>query len=423
MIVNGPLSGRRFEVKEGGLRLGRSSSNDIHVPDEELSRNHCLFEQVGEADICVTDLASANGTILNGRTLGASPQTLKPGDTIEVGQTRLKVLGDALPKGGAPDLGLGAKGGPAAANVRRSPLANVLWLLVVVAAAAAVWLALTAPRQEMSVTSETLALEEKPSLCEVHYEKVDATLEGVCRYEVRIGADGTVRVVLDDTKENRHLSIPAKALGVRAQEELGDILSLEALRAFDREYSGPEPEPQALASRDLSVVYTTCAQRIRVINAQEPEALRAIFDRLEAFVNNELGIHAIRYPREKLVKMAEEQIEVGRAKWEDREVQYGNLFAAVRAYREAIFYLETLDPKPACIQEARDGFKLATAELETRYGNQRFVVDRAINLGDWEAAQRELGVLLEMIPDRKDDRHREASAKLVDVENRLKGGK
>ena len=85
--------------------------------------------------------------------------------------------------------------------------------------------------------------------------------------------------------------------------------------------------------------------------------------------------------------------------------------------------METLDPKPACIQEARDGFKLATAELETRYGNQRFVVDRAINLGDWEAAQRELGVLLEMIPDRKDDRHREASAKLVDVENRLKGGK
>ena len=34
MIMNGALNGQRFEVKEGGLRLGRSSSNDIHIPDE-----------------------------------------------------------------------------------------------------------------------------------------------------------------------------------------------------------------------------------------------------------------------------------------------------------------------------------------------------------------------------------------------------
>ena len=38
MIMNGALNGQRFEVKEGGLRLGRSSSNDIHIPDEELLR-------------------------------------------------------------------------------------------------------------------------------------------------------------------------------------------------------------------------------------------------------------------------------------------------------------------------------------------------------------------------------------------------
>ena len=32
-------------------------------------------------------------------------------------------------------------------------------------------------------------------------------------------------------------------------------------------------------------------------------------------------------------------------------------------------------------------------------------------------------VLMEMIPDRRDDRNREASAKLIDVEKRMKGNK
>ena len=65
-IENGPLAGRRFKVGNGVLRLGRSSSNDICVEDVKLSRNHCIFEPFGEAGIRLTDLASANGTYLNG---------------------------------------------------------------------------------------------------------------------------------------------------------------------------------------------------------------------------------------------------------------------------------------------------------------------------------------------------------------------
>ena len=109
--------------------------------------------------------------------------------------------------------------------------------------------------------------------------------------------------------------------------------------------------------------------------------------------------------------------------WEDREVQHGNLFGAVSAFKEAIFYLQTVDPKPACIQDARRGLEDAQRELDRRYADQRFLADRAINLGQWETAQRELSVLLELIPDRGDGRNREASAKLMDVEKRMKGGK
>ncbi|MBO5751319.1 MAG: hypothetical protein J6R80_02820, partial [Kiritimatiellae bacterium] len=136
-----------------------------------------------------------------------------------------------------------------------------------------------------------------------------------------------------------------------------------------------------------------------------------------------LGVWALQYSRDKLVELAENAINVAQSRWEDREVQHGNLFASVAAFREALFYLETVNPKPECAQIAERMLKEAQDELEKRYSDQRFLADRAINLGEWETARRELTVLIEMIPDRADDRNREATAKLIDVEKRLKGGK
>ena len=422
MIMNGALNGQRFEVKEGGLRLGRSSSNDIHVSDEELSRNHCLFEPVGEAGIRVTDLASANGTLVNGVALGGDPVELKLGDLIEVGQTVISVVGDQpVPESGGVDLGLGEEAKPEVPAKRRSPLANILWLVAVAVAGVAIYLTLSTPTE--SEEAPVAIVDEQPVIREVSYEKVEADLEGIFRYAMTVSPEGLIKVTLDDTRENRHPTIPAKQLDDRAQAELNDILSLKALREFDREYVGNEPDPPALTSWRLKVVYTTAARSVRIVNTQEPEAFRAIREKLEAFSKNELGIHAIQYPRAKLVSLAEESIALGKSKWEDREVQHGNLFGAVSAFKEAIFYLETVDPKPDCIQDARRGLEEAQKELDRRYGDQRFLADRAINLGQWETAQRELAVLLEMVPDRGDSRNREASAKLIDVEKRMKGGK
>lgn len=423
VIVTGEQAGRRIAVGTGSVRLGRSSSNDIPIPDERLSRNHCLFEPSGESDIRVTDLASANGTLVNGVLLGDEPLVLHPGDRIEVGSTVLRVEGEPPPSAETVDLGLGEKAPSEQASARRrSPLVNMLWAVAVLMAVAAIAALLLAPSDPATEQPAAVA-ETVQSVREFVYEKVAATQEGIFRYELSVAPDGMIRVALDDTRENRHPTIAPRALDDRARAELNDILSYEALRGIDREYAGPEPDPPALNSWRLKVVYSSRVRTIRIVNAQEPEAFRAIRERLEAFANNELGIHAIQYSREKLVSLAEEQIAVGKAKWEDREVQHGNLFGSVTAYREALFYLETVDPKPACVQEARQGLEAAKAELDRRYGDQRFVVDRAINLGDWETARRELAVLLEMIPDRKDDRNREATVKLVDVEKRLKGGK
>jgi len=424
MVTTGELAGRRFSVGSGGLRLGRSSSNDIHVPDEELSRNHCLFEAVGEDGLRLTDLASANGTYLNGRPLGGDPAELHVGDLVEVGSTVVRIVGEQRePAAGAVDLGLGGTTVrlPEAPK-RRSALANVLWGVALLLAAGAIYLVLVAPPSEPA-SAPVAVVEEDPVLKELFYEKVEATSEGIFRFELVLSPDGVLSVSVDDVpKENRHL-VKRSPLDARGLAELGDIVSWKSLREIDREYAGAEPDPSALNSWTLKAVYSSRAKSVKIVNTQEPEAFRAIRERLEAFSKNQLGVWALQYSRDKLVSLAEESIALGRSKWADRDVQHGNLFGAVTAFGEALFYLETVNPKPPCAQEAQRGLEEARNEFDRRYRDQRFAANRAIKLGQWELAQRELIVLLEMVPDRRDDRNREASVTLMDVEKRVKGGK
>ncbi|MBO7683436.1 MAG: hypothetical protein J6T51_01775, partial [Kiritimatiellae bacterium] len=289
---------------------------------------------------------------------------------------------------------------------------------------AAIGVVLLAPRDEAPAPAPaSLAEDGPPAVRELFYEKVEADSGKIYRYALRLSGDGVLSVSVDDVPKYDHSFSKSEPLGEKARAELCDILAFDKLRDIDAENLGPEPDPPALESFVLRVVYSDRAKDVRVVNTQEPEAFRAVRERLEAFSKNQLGVWAIQYSREKLVALAEESVAVGRAKWEDRDVNHGNLFAAVSAYREALFYLETVNPKPECAAAARAGLDAARAELEKRYSDQRFAVDRAINQSRWEEASRELAVLLEMVPDRDDDRHREAAAKMVDVERRMKGAK
>ncbi len=442
VIVNGEFAGKRFFVPANGLRLGRSSSNDIHIPDAELSRNHCLFESSSDGVIRLTDLASANGTIVNGVVLDAKPVALKPGDVIEIGATRLMVVKEgekaAVDDASTIDLGLGLRrdGANGASGVsdgrpmqnpgrgaRRSPFSWILWIVALAAVGAAAFVILQTPPDNATNVKAMAEAEVAPVLNEFSYEKVEADSDAIFRYALRLSTDGVLSVEVDDVPgENRHVTKSQK-LNDAALAELNEILSFEKIRPIDREYVGVAQEPPELDSWTLKIVYSNRARSVKVVNTQEPESFRAIRERLEMFSKNQLGVWALQYSRDKLVEFARAAVEQAQAKWADRDVQNGNLFAAVKSFEEALFYLETVNPKPDCAAEASQGLKFAQEELEKRYKNQCFLVDRAINLKQWENAQRELGILLAMIPDRSDNRNREASAKLIDVEKRLKGDK
>ena len=449
LITSGPMSGTRFEVGAGGVRLGRSSSNDVHIPDEELSRNHCLFEQSGEAGIRVTDLASANGTFVNGEQLGSDSRELKGGDTIEVGSTKISVVGDEPPfapraagikVAATVDLGLGAasaepaQGGVAShkqsktqGGCQRTIIANVLWVVAALTVAVAIAVVLCAPRDSEKPVAPVV--EEKPEqkLVSLRYEKVEADAARVFSYRMEIDETGMLRVAFDDVPgENRHVDKKAK-LSEKAKKRILEILEKPGFAALDDEYVGSSVEDEnALKSFRIRVVRWNSVKDVLVENTQEPDAFREVRESLETFSRNELGIWAIQYSREKLIELSAQSAEVGDAKWDEREVEYGNLSTAVKAYKDALFYLETVNPKPDGYAEVKEKLARTEAELKQRYEDQRFLADKAMNLGDWETAQNELKILCELVPDRDDPRHAEANARLVDVENRMKkarGGK
>src|SRR5665647_356603 len=56
------------------VTIGRSTKCDLSVPDEALSRHHCLIELIGDS-LFITDLSSANGVFLDGGKIPSDTRT------------------------------------------------------------------------------------------------------------------------------------------------------------------------------------------------------------------------------------------------------------------------------------------------------------------------------------------------------------
>lgn len=88
VVVEGAELGRRIEITDAAISIGRVAPADVVFPDHEVSRKHCTFE-LNLGDVVLTDLDSTNGTFVDGKLIKGAT-SLPVGAMIQVGRQLLK---------------------------------------------------------------------------------------------------------------------------------------------------------------------------------------------------------------------------------------------------------------------------------------------------------------------------------------------
>ena len=438
IVEKGPDAGKRFPLSREGVSVGRASQNAVALTDSELSRQHCRLEFRGEA-LWVADMASANGTRVNGAEVREAE--LKVGDTVEVGASVLRVenvgqvsrlAADSQPASqetcatletGATLVDLGLSSGNAEAGGAVSGR-HVMRLVLTGVATVGLLLALAVAGMFLTKPSAPnvapLAVAEALQGLEVHFVKLEGSPQNVFRYELSLSPEGVLRVAIDDVVQSRHVRreserpVPEAILRdvTHAIEQLGFFALEESLTGVPRE--------NMFTQADMTVVSGVRAKRVRILNRPEPEAFRTVRERLETFARNELGLWAVEFSKEQLEAMAEESLQLARRRVMEREIKTGNLFEATQKFRECMYYLETVEPKPDFYDEAARELRAAEKLLTETYETWNVDADRFIKLKEWERATEVLRRIMEWIPNQNDERYRDAERRLLDVEARLR---
>lgn len=424
-IVEGSDKGRIFQLDKDSVILGRSSSSDIKLMDPVLSRHHCRFFAAG-GKWHLSDLDSANGTYMADAMEEVKEREIKDGDTIAVGDTRIRFRAGAEAKGNdtpvVVDLGFGSPGGDPSVGAKKEPFR--IKSIAVLAGALALCLvaASMALRQGTGVPApQPKALPPPPGdlPLEIEYEKIEAFTNSVFRYRMHLGHTGRLAMEIDDLNEERHVRKEAQ-VSPESVAALAKAISSNAEFMRTESISPGVSGDSSIVMMDLTVVMNKRCRRLVVENRVEPEFFREVRETVETFGKNELGIWAIQYPAEALREMAFDSFVRGRNFYSEREINYGNLYASIKKFEEAASYLETVEPKPDFYGDLAAERTAAEEELSRRYEERRFQADIAIKLKNWQEAAGHLRVILEQIPNASDQRNRDATRKLLDVENRIK---
>ena len=92
VVIYGESLGRKYDLCEGAVSIGRDPDNTIILDTDCVSRRHARIEPAEETMVIV-DLNSTNGTYVNDHL--AEREKLKSGDLVKIGDTIFKFLAGA----------------------------------------------------------------------------------------------------------------------------------------------------------------------------------------------------------------------------------------------------------------------------------------------------------------------------------------
>ncbi|HYF51895.1 MAG TPA: sigma 54-interacting transcriptional regulator, partial [Planctomycetota bacterium] len=94
-ILSGPMRGKVIALADQTMRMGREAGIEVSLNDSKASRIHAEIS-LKDGQYILRDLHSKNGTLVNGTSVSAL--TLKEGDQIQVGETRIAFsMQEAMP--------------------------------------------------------------------------------------------------------------------------------------------------------------------------------------------------------------------------------------------------------------------------------------------------------------------------------------
>ena len=437
IIEQGKELGKEVEVPPAGMKFGRSPANDLVLDDESVMLFHGRFFFKSDETLWVTDFGAGEKTMVGGKPVDEHP--LKVGDLVDVGATSFRIIhtsqkaaavAPAAPEA-APaqkpsdndeiDLGFKrekntrkpaekkADHKPASMTSRLLQVAVVLLVLIVLMVVGPSLFELSRADVSVAPQKETLSLS---------YERVMGTKKNIFRYHVELNDQGIFSVRIDDLKTSRH-QIESREISDSVIEQLSHGIASAGFFDVDSDYTGTSDDKYDLFN--IAVQRNRHFHHIRVLNWTAPSAIKRTTQLIEDFAVSELGISFtwMKDPEE-LMRLAEQAFSVGKARYAERDVRYGNLATSIMQFKETMLYLETIEPKPDLFDQANGLLTAAEKVQDSRYDDYLFRSDRAIRLKNWNEAAKYLRILNELIQDRSDPRHDKVSAKLLNVEQHLR---
>ena len=89
VVIYGMELGRKYNLDQATVIIGRSSKCEVQVDQESVSRNHAKIITTDQS-IILRDLGSTNGTYVNDQLI--DEYVLKDGDLVKIGRTIFKFL-------------------------------------------------------------------------------------------------------------------------------------------------------------------------------------------------------------------------------------------------------------------------------------------------------------------------------------------
>lgn len=80
--------GKRHELTGEMMRIGRNPTNDIHLSNSSVSRQHAVILRNPAGEVSIKNLSSVNEALVNGKKTTVA--TLSHGDVVQLGEVKLK---------------------------------------------------------------------------------------------------------------------------------------------------------------------------------------------------------------------------------------------------------------------------------------------------------------------------------------------